>query len=233
MVCDFCIPGLRDITWSLEVWQFVSHHFLSDFMNFVTMPYELEMSWNFACWYFGMLGSHVNFSGIFGCVSNLIENFLSVWPNVDFLWVMFLIDLWNSWYVLDGLEILWSDYRHIEVCHGFGLVHLSCSYTVLCLLEVDTWYCALFGLVWACFNLMNLIDLLPIIQMAWNLVCSSCYWCCLTMNSLGIYWNVCELIWVEPFCLVLWGSKLHVLYSLIHEMIMVDDMNMKPLGFAS
>jgi len=189
------------------------------------------MSWIFACWYFWMLGSLVMFYGIVGCSFNVFENFLSVWPNVDILWVMILNDLWNSWYVLDGLEILWSDYRHIEVCHGFGLVHLSCSYTVLCLLEVDTWYCALFGLVWACFNLMNLIDLLPIVQLAWNLVWLTCNEFCLAVNFLEIYWIVLDWVWIDSFCLVLWGSKLHALYSLPHEMIMVDDMNMRPIGF--
>jgi hypothetical protein len=174
-----------------------------------------------------------NFSGIFGCVSNLIENFLSVWPNVEFLWVMFLNVLWNSGYVLDGPEILWSDYRHIEVCHGFGLVHLSCSYIVLCLLEVDAWYCALFGLVWACLNLMNLIDLLPITQLAWNLVWWLCIECCLAMNFLEIYWIVLDWVWIDSFCLVQWALKWHVSHYLLHEIILVDDMNMRPIGHVS
>jgi hypothetical protein len=90
---------------------------------------------------------------------------------------------------------------------------------------------ALYELVWTCLDFMNLIDLLPFVQMAWNLVCRSCCECCLSMNCLGIYWNVCELIWIGSFCLVLWGSKLHALYSFPHEMIMVDDMNMRPIGF--
>ena len=134
---------------------------------------------------------------------------------------------------MDGLEIWHVCSRHLEVCHGFDLVHLSCVVSVLCLLEVDTWFGALYELVWTCLDFMNLIDLLPFFQMAWNLVCRSCCECCLTMNFLGIYWNVCELIWIGSFCLVLWGSKLHALYSLPHEMIMVDDMNVRPLGFDS
>ena len=146
---------------------------------------------------------------------------------------MILFDLGNSCGLLDGLEILHVYYRHIEVCLGFGLVHLSYANSVLCLLEVDVWFGALYELVWTCFDLWNLIELLPFVQMTWNLVCRSCYECCLSMNFLGIYWNVCELIWIGSFCLALWGSKLHVLYSLPHEMILVDDMNVGPLGFDS
>ena len=207
MVCDFWVPGLWDMLWSLEVWQFVSHHFLLDFLIFITMPYELKMMWIFACWIFWTLSLNVNFCGFFECVSNLIEIFFPAWPIGDFLWHMILYDLWNSGGLLDGLEIWHVYYRHLEVYHGFGLVHLSCSYSVLCLLEIDTWFNALYELVWVCFGLMNLIDLLPIVQMAWNLVWWSFNECCLTMNFLGIYWNVCEFIWVESFCLVLWTSN--------------------------
>jgi hypothetical protein len=148
------------------------------------------LSWIFAWGYLWMLRMLVNFPGIFECISYLFDNFSSVWPNVDLLWVMILNDLWNPWYVLDGFEILWSGSRYFKVYHGFGLVHLSCSYTVLCLLEVDAWFGALFGLVWACFNLMNLIDLLPFVQMAWNLVWLTCNECCLAVNFLEIYWIV-------------------------------------------
>lgn len=161
----------------------------------------------------------------------MFENFLSVWPIVNLLWVMISYVLWNSCGFLDGLEIWHVYYRHLEVCHGFGFTHLSCLVSVLWLLQVDAWFDALYELVWVCFGLMNLIDLLPFVQMAWNLVWWSFNEFCLDINILGIYWNVCGLIWIGSFCLVLWGSKLHALYSLLHEMIMVDDMNVRPLGF--
>ena len=212
------------MTWYLEVWQFVSHHFLCNFMIFVTMPYELEMTWIFACWIFWMLSMLVSFPGIFECISYLFENFSPVCPIVNLLWVMISYVLWNSGGLLDGLEIWHVYYRHLEVCHGFGFTHLSCLVSVLCFLEVDAWFNALYELVWVCFGLMNLIELLPFVQMAWNLVWLTCYECCLIINFLRIYWNlvwltcyecclimiflkfywnVLILIWLWSFCLVL------------------------------
>ena len=128
-------------------------------------------------------------------ISNLIKIFSPVWPIVDFLWVMILFDLWNSCGLLDGLEIWHVYYRHLEVCHGFGFIHLSCLVSVLWLLEVDACFGALYELVWTCVDLMNFIDLLPLVQMAWNLVCRSCYECFLTMN----FWGFIEMFvsWFE------------------------------------
>ena len=165
------------------------------------------MTWIFAWRYLWMFRMLVNFSGIFECISYLFGNFSPVWPIVNFLWDMILFDLWNSCCLLDGLEIWHVYYRHLEVCHGLDLVHLSYANSALCLLEVDACFGALYELVWVCFHLMILIDLLPLIQMSWNLVWLTCYECCLIMKFLRIYWNVCELIWVESFCLVLWATN--------------------------
>jgi len=151
----------------------------------------------------------VKFYGFFECISNLFENFLSVWPIVDFLWVMILDDLWNSWCLLDGPEILWSDSRHINIYHGFGLSHLSCVDSVLCLCEVDVWNCASFELVCAYLVLWILFDMLPFVQMTWILVWWSCDECCLAMIFLGIYWVIFELMWIGSFCLLQWALDLH------------------------
>ena len=70
--------------------------FMSNVLIFVTMLYEHELSCIFAWGYLWVLRMHVNFSGIFECISYLIDNFSPVWPIVDFLWVMILFDLGNS-----------------------------------------------------------------------------------------------------------------------------------------
>ena len=148
----------------------MSHHVLFMFLILFSMLMLCQLLWIFACWYLWMSSLLVIFPGIFECIFYLFENFPSVWPIVNLLWVMISYDLWNPWCLLDELKIWHVYYRHLEVCHGFGFTHLSCLVSVLWLLEVDAWFNALYKLVWVCFGLMNLIDLLPFVQMAWNLV---------------------------------------------------------------
>jgi len=138
VVCDFWVPGLWDMMWSLEVWQCMSHHVLFMFLILFTMLIELELIWIFACWYLWMLSLLVIFPGIFECIFYLFENFPSVWPIVNLLWVMISYDLWNSWCLLDELEILHVITRHLKLCHGVDPIHLSYVITDLWFFEVDT-----------------------------------------------------------------------------------------------
>jgi hypothetical protein len=169
------------------------------------------MTWIFACWYLWMLRMLVIFSGIFECISYLLDNFSPVWPIVDFLWDMFSFDLGNPHALLDGLEIWHVNCRHLKVCHGFSPIHLSCVVTVLWFIEVGACFDALYEFAWTCFDFLIFIDLLPLIQMSWNFVWLWCYGWCLIMNYLRHFWIVCDWIWVESFCWLLWASICHAL----------------------
>jgi hypothetical protein len=174
----------------------MSCHAMCIFLILFSMLVELELSWIFAWEYLWMLRIHVNFCGFVECIFYLIEIFSPVWSFVDFLWDMFIFDLWNSGYWLDGFEI-WHVYcRHLEVCHGFSPIHLSCFISVLWLVEVDACFDAMYELVWTCVDFMIFIDLLPLVQIALNLICCSLNVFCLSLNFLGIYWAILVLVWL-------------------------------------
>ena len=163
--------------------------FMSKFMILITMLIELKMFWIFAWTYLWMLRIHVKFSGIIDGISYLIGIFSPVWSFVDFLWHMMLYDLWNPHALLDGLEIWHVICIHLKVHHVFSPIHFSYVVTVLWLIEVGACFDALYEYAFAYHDFLISIDLLPLIQMRWNLVCLSCCGWCLIMIYFRIYWN--------------------------------------------
>ena len=123
--------------------------------------------------------------------------------------------------------------RHIIGHYGFDPIHLSCLVTVLWLMEVDDCFDALCWLAWTCLDLMNLISILPLVQIAWNLICCSLNVFCLSLNFLGIYWAILVLVWLWSFCLLQCDSKMHSLTCLAYEMDLVHSFDVRPIGFYS
>ena len=144
---------------------------MSNFMILITLPNELKMVWFFAWTYLCMFRMCVNFSGIFECISYLIDNFSPIWPNCWLLWHMFPFHLWNSHTLLDGHEILHGITRHPHLCHGFSPIHLSYAISDLWIFQVDAWLVDFFEHVQNCFDFLIFIDCLPLVQMGWNLTC--------------------------------------------------------------
>ena len=180
-----------------------------------------------------MLRIHVNF-------------FRNNWWHFLFDWnfSLCLVILWffvihvgicfvKFWLLIGWVWIWYERCRHIIGHCGFDPIHLSYFISVLWLLEVDDCFDALCWLAWTCLNFMNLISILPLIQMSWKLMCYSLNVFCLSLNFLGIYWAILVLVWLWSFCLLQCDSKVHSLTCFVHKMDLVHSFGVRPIGFSS
>jgi hypothetical protein len=165
--------------------------------------------------------------------SNWLRFLSPVWCYVDFLWYMFPFPLWNPHTLFDEHEIWYVISRHLKLCHGFSPIHFSYAITDLWFFQVDACLVDFFEHVWNCLAFLIFIDHLLLVQMSWNLTCISCYGLCLTMIYLMIFGIVYDWFWVKSCCWLLWAFICHALTSFVYEMMMMHDMNMKPIELAS
>ena len=163
----------------------------------------------------------------------MFEIFSSAWSYVDLVWHLFPFHLWNSHTLLDGHEILHEITRHPHLCHGFSPIHFSYAISDLWIFQVDACLVDFFEHVQNCFDFLIFIDCLPLVQMRWNLTCLPWYGLWLTMIYLVIFGNVWVDFWCKSCCWLLWALICHALTSFAYEMMMMHDINMKPIGFVS
>ena len=149
------------------------------------------------------------------------------------MWYMLPNPLWNSHILLYDHEISHVHTRHLELCIGVDPIHFSSVFILLWFFEVDPWMFDFFVYAWNCFDFLILIDHLPMIQLSWNFICMPCYVLGVIMIYLVIFGNVWVDFWCKSFCWLLWAFICHVLTSFAYELMMMHDMNLKPIGFAS
>jgi hypothetical protein len=127
---------------------------------------------------------------------------------------------WNfvDWF-LTCLTSSWLWYHSFIICFH-------------CLAFIWSWH-MICSLIWSCICipwLPDLIPLLPLVQIAWNLICCSLNVFCLSLNFLGIYWAILVLVWLWSFCLLQCDSKVHSLTCFVHKIDLVHSFDVRPIG---